>query len=787
MTEKQVAEIAGATLSSGGGDMARRILESTADAFQLFDADWHLTHMNPVARQFWVARGMDPDAMLGRHFWDELFPGAMGGETALHMFRAMNERVPAAFEHYYAPWGIWLFSQFDPLPDGGLANYYADISEEKRTEANLWQSETLLAEAQRLAQIGSWNFDLVSDTVQWSDEHYRLFGLRPQETTLTYEVVAQNVHPDDRKLLRKVTARALRDHQPFEYNLRTRPRDGLERVLCYRGRVVLGEHGVPVRMFGTAQDITERVAAEKAQRALQRERDEVLRRLQLQFEQTPIACLIADPQSRIMDWNPAAELTFGYRRDEIVGTDIVPLLVPPEWRPHVAEVFRQVADGHTLAPAVHENITKDGRIIICEWRNAPLRDADGEVVANLAMAQDITERVAAERALRESEERYRSLTTHVKAFAIFSTDEHGVVTSWNEGCQQVLGYSEAEFVGMDSAELYTPEDRADGIPSHELRGGAAETTMNDRWMVGKKGRRFFAMSATAALRASDGRLMGFSTVLRDVTERKRYQDQLESQEEWLERLVTARTDELERTTERLRRSERMASLGTLAAGLGHDVGNLLLPLEVRLGFLDRAELGHDLSEHVGGIRKCVDYLRRLSNGLQLLALDPGAARSPEATELSEWWNDVSTIIKNVLPDGVQFDHDFPAEPCRMTISPVALTQAAFNLVQNAVDAMRERGFGHVILRAVCDHDASSVVLEVVDDGPGMLEEVVSHCMEPYFSTKTRGVTTGMGLSMVHGMVEAVGGRVEIESTVGRGTTVRLHLPMAARTEALSVR
>jgi PAS domain S-box-containing protein len=659
MTGYQAAEVLGATMWPASGSLARRSLESTTSAFQLFDADWRLTYMNPAARQFWVAHEMDPDAMLGRHFWDEIFPDARDGESALHMFKAMNERVPVAFEFYYAPWDTWTFSQFDPVPGGGLANFYVDISEEKRTEGELRRSQALLAEAQRLAQIGSWNFDLAADSIQWSDEQYRLFGLRPEPGPLSFARIMQLIRPDDHELLRSVTARALRDHQPFEFTFRVLSEARVERVLCSRGQVVLDEHGVPIRMFGTVQDVTRRIASERAQRALERERDEVLKRLQLQFEQMPIACVISDSQMRILDWNPAAELTFGYQRDEIVGREGAPLLVPPDARAHVTEIFRQVADGH--APlTVHENTRKDGRIITCEWRNAPLRDADGNVIANLAMAQDITER-------------------------------------------------------------------------------------------------------------------------------KRYQDQLETQEEWLERLVTERTEELERTTDRLRRSERMASLGTLAAGLGHDVGNLLLPLEVRLSLLDRADLGHDASEHVGGIRKCVDYLRRLSNGLQLLALDPEAARTGDPTELSAWWSDVRPIIKNVLPHGVEFEHSFPAEACWLTISPVALTQAAFNLVQNAVDAMRERGSGHVMVHAVCDFEASSVILDVIDDGPGMCEEVVGHCMEPYFSTKTRGITTGMGLSMVHGMVEAAGGRVEIESVLGRGTTVRLHLPMAAHAEALSGR
>jgi PAS domain S-box-containing protein len=657
MTENQAAGVLGATMSPAGGDLTRRIAESRTDAFQLFDAGWHLTYMNPVAKQFFARHGMNPDDMLGRHLWDELFPEARNGDAAPHMFRAMGERVPVAFESYYAPWDTWLFSQFDPLPDGGLANYYADISVEKRTADRLRQSEALLAEAQQLAQVGSWNFDLASDTVQWSDEQYRLFGLHPQEMVMTYDRVVQLVHPDDHELIRAVTAQALRDHQPFEYNFRVVPIAGLERVLCSRGQVVLDEYGVPERMFGTLQDVTKRVAAEHAQRALQRERDELLKRLQLQFAQMPIACVISDPQMRIMDWNPAAELTFGYRRDEVVGRDGAPLLVPPNARAQVTEIFRQVAHGHAPV-SVHENLTKDGRIITCEWRNSPLRDADGNVVASLAMAQDITER-------------------------------------------------------------------------------------------------------------------------------KRYQDQLEGQEEWLERLVTERTNELERTTERLRRSERMASLGTLAAGLGHDVGNLLLPLEVRLSLLDQAELGDEVSEHVDGIRKCVDYLRRLSNGLQLLSLDPEIARGSEPTDLAAWWNDVSPIIKNVLPHDIRFSHGFPPETCWITISPVALTQSIFNLVQNAVDAMRRRGFGHVTVSAICDHDASSVVLEVIDDGPGMPAEVVSRCMEPYFSTKTRGITTGMGLSMAYGMVEAAGGRVEIESALEQGTTVRLRLPMATPAEAFS--
>jgi PAS domain-containing protein len=106
------------------------MLESMTDAFQVLDADWRITYMNPVARSFFASHGMDPESMIGKHFWDDLFPEGRDSDSARHMFRAMTERVPVAFENYYEPWDSWQFSRFDPLPDGGLANYYQDITAE---------------------------------------------------------------------------------------------------------------------------------------------------------------------------------------------------------------------------------------------------------------------------------------------------------------------------------------------------------------------------------------------------------------------------------------------------------------------------------------------------------------------------------------------------------------------------------------------------------------------------------------------------------------------------------
>jgi PAS domain S-box-containing protein len=430
-------------------------------------------------------------------------------------------------------------------------------------------------------------------------------------------------------------------------------------------------------------------------------------------------------------------------------------------------------------------IRKDGKVVDTTISVNCVRRPDGSVDYFVALLQDVTERKRADAALRASQERYRALISQVRDYAIFSTDERGVVTTWNEGCQYVLGYSEAELVGLDSAELFLPEDRDQGISAAHLKEATeAGSARTDRWMLAKGGRRFFAMGATTGLRDPAGRLMGFSTVMRDMTQMKLSQDELAHHGESLERLVTERTDELQKTTERLRLSERMASLGTLSAGLGHDMGNLLLPLDVRLQLLLRADLADELHEHVLGIQKSARYLQRLSNGLRMLATDPAAVPLHEATELRAWWKDVGMMLKDVLPHGSQLTHDFPRSPCWVAFGRVALTQAVFNLVQNAADALRQVGVGHVRISAVPDPAEGRVAVRVTDDGPGMTKEVRRRCLEPYFSTKHRAVATGMGLAFVNGLVTAAGGRIGVASALGAGTTISLMLPAAIVPEHL---
>jgi signal transduction histidine kinase len=243
------------------------------------------------------------------------------------------------------------------------------------------------------------------------------------------------------------------------------------------------------------------------------------------------------------------------------------------------------------------------------------------------------------------------------------------------------------------------------------------------------------------------------------------------------REVQERTTELQASQQRLRLAERMAALGTLSAGVGHDMGNLLLPIQAQIESLLSCGLPAEAAQSVKSIGACVDHLRRLASGLRLLALDPDhKIASGESTAMAEWWPEMQPVLRNVLPSGAtlecQLDPDLP----RVRIASHMLSQIVFNLVQNAGDAMRgaQRACA-VRVWAAAESGGGAVRVGVSDDGPGMSEEVRQRCLEPFFTTKARGLSTGLGLSLVHGIIQRAGGELRVESRPGAGATFTFSL------------
>lgn len=232
--------------------------------------------------------------------------------------------------------------------------------------------------------------------------------------------------------------------------------------------------------------------------------------------------------------------------------------------------------------------------------------------------------------------------------------------------------------------------------------------------------------------------------------------------------LAERTRELEQSQRHLRMAERMATIGTLCAGLGHDMGNLLLPIGFWLDDLDPASLPREVGDGIENLRTCVEYLRRLSAGLRLVALDPEHDAGDGLTPLEEWRDETIAIFRNALPKGVTLRFELAPDLPPVRIARHQLTQVVFNLVQNAGEALRDRPEG--LVRIWAEPDGETVRVGVSDNGPGMPPEVVARCFDPFFTTKTRSISTGLGLSLVNGIVQKAGGTMDVVSSPERGTT-----------------
>lgn len=242
------------------------LLTSISDAFSSIDHNWRYLYVNNRVAEL---AGLPKSQMLGRNIW-EIFPDAVGGEFYKLAHIAMNERRAVQGEFFHEPWGRWLDTRIYPTK-AGIVVFRADITERKRQEAlardrelKLQESEDLLRLATEAADIGTFDYYPKTGEVRWSERCKELFGL-PPDAHVTYDTYISGVHPDDRHIVRETVESVLKEGSTRRFDIEYRTtgiRDGKERWVAEKGRVVLDEAGNAQRFIGTILDITERKTAE---------------------------------------------------------------------------------------------------------------------------------------------------------------------------------------------------------------------------------------------------------------------------------------------------------------------------------------------------------------------------------------------------------------------------------------------------------------------------------------------------------------------------------------------
>jgi PAS domain S-box-containing protein len=720
-----------------------------------------------------------------RSVTNELFEKYIYQED-LQKLHELNEKAQSTREHFTAEYRIrradtgemrWVDAAAQHFFDSegtllrtiGIAQ---DITERKLANEAVRASEERLTLAQEAGNVGVWDWDAATNLTFWSEQMWAFYGENPQEFGPPHESWIERLHPDDRRRMDDAVTSSLRsDKSELKEEFRVYRKDGDLRWLEVIANIERDGSGAATRMYGVNLDITERKAIAERIRSSEAQ-------LRLVTDSIPALVSYIDREEKYRFINQKYSEWFGLDRDEMIGHTMEEVLGSAaivQLRPRIEEVLL----GNTISFEAWVDYKAAGRKFVHISYVPDIHDS-GEVSGFYALVTDLTAQKLSEEMLRSTEDRMRIISESFTDYAIISMDAEGRIESWNAGAENIFGFTADEIIGRSASILFTPEDAARGVPAEELRQAEKLGRASDeRWHMRKDGTRFYASGVAAPLYVGE-KLTGFAKIATDLTEKKRNAEALQRAYDEMENRVLERTRELASMNETLMReiSERQTAerqkielLKRLVSGQEEE----------------RRRIARDLHDHLGqrltALRLKLASLREACAGDE--ELYGRATRLQQIAELIDsevsflaWELRPSTLDELGLIDAIgafvkewSRHYEINAEFHSTGLGEVRLDREAethlYRITQEALNNIYKHADAHNV-SVLVERAGREVILIIEDDGAGFTQSETQ---------RDRMSNRGLGLGGMRERADLIGGTLEIESEVGKGTTIYVRIPV----------
>jgi PAS domain S-box-containing protein len=635
-------------------------------------------------------------------------------------------------------------------PADTISRLRDEIRDHRPTREEAKRSAALLQKVLDTLPLGVWIIDATGRIIQgnpagraiWGGA--RLVGIDRYGDYKAWKAgTGQRVQPEEWAAFRAVT----KGETILNEELEIEAFDGTRKLILSSALPIRGEGRKIIGAIAINQDVS----------AL-REAETRMRQQSALIELAHDAVIVRDTGHRIVFWNRGAEETYGWSGDEARGQVIHELLKTTWPGPPKQIQGRLLTRGHWEGELGHTR--KDGVKILTESRQAVLAGPERRPSAILEINRDVTGRRRAEEDLLRLAVAVEQVT---EGIAVMAPD--GRIIFANPAFEAQCGLGRGGAAGLAYTELFN----LDAVNSRAGRGLAEALRSGQSWVCRLTQRRADGdvcdIDVTLSpVRDASGCVTTFVAVQRDVTREVKFQ-------------------------ERVRQWQKIEALGTLAGGIAHDFNNILLPIIINTELcLMEEKTG---SAMAGRLSQVLEAARRGRDMVkQIITFSQQREQAPRPVEINPILKEALKFLKFSIPKSIKIVSRIQATPAVVMADPSQIHQALMNLCSNSAHAMRDEGGILEIGLTDTDIDAEAaarldlppgpyVQLSVSDTGHGMSCEVLEQVFDPFFTTKKPGEGTGMGLSVVHGIIKSYGGAITCSSEPGKGTVFNIYLPRIA--------